>query len=143
MRIALLIGLVVIAVGATASADAVDPQVPQLKKQVRDLRSDKADLQAVIRDLRSDKADLNDQIDAQDDLIGNQADTITRLRARDPLDAVTARDADGLWQAMRAIWLAFPRLPEGALCGYDKSLVPADPDGYTLTSYTFLRFTGC
>jgi hypothetical protein len=92
---------------------------------------------------------LQDQVDAQDEAISNADDTITRLRYRlanqpDPLDVITDRGPDGLWNAMRAIWLVFPNLPEGQLCGYDKSNVPAgDGEGLTLTSFTFYRWQGC
>lgn len=126
-----LIVVAVVVAGAvpSASPDAPQPTVAQLK--------------AKIRQQANRIGDLNDEIDAQDAVIADQNDTITRFRARDPLDAVLARSPDGLWNAMRAIWLAFPALDPGALCGYDRSNVPADGVGLTLTSYTFYRWQGC
>lgn len=134
----LIIGLL-LAVAFIVSASAAAPPPAQVTI---------AQLRAKIQDLRSDKADLQDQVDAQDAVIGDQADTIQRLRARlanqpDPLDVITARGPDGLWAAMVAIWRAFPTLDEGALCGYDRSSVPGTGDGLTLTSFTFYRWSGC
>lgn len=139
MKLALILalaGITLIASGSLAASPQPPPsqQITKLKQQVQDLRSDKADLQT--------------QVNAQNDVIGDQADTITRLRNRianqpDPLDVITSRGPDGLWNAMRAIWLAFPTLDPGALCGYDRSNVPGDSDSPTLTSYTFYRFGGC
>lgn len=136
-RVAISLGLVAFALVATSSIAAGPPPAQQL-----------AQLRAKIQDLRSDKADLQQQVNAQDDVIGDQADTIQRLRTRianepDPLDVITARGPDGLWNAMRAIWLAFPQQDPTQLCGYDRSYVPGDGDGLTLTSYTFYRWQGC
>lgn len=136
-RLIIPLGLILIALVTTAALAAGPPpaqQINQLKQKVQDLRSDKADLQ--------------DQVDAQNDVISDQADTIQRLRNHianepDPLDVITARGPDGLWQAMRAIWLAFPTQDPSQLCGYDRSYVPADGDGLTLTSYSFYRWQGC
>lgn len=130
LAILAIVLLPLVAIAATSPAAGPDPQVTQLKKQLRNA-------QARI-------SDLQDQIDAQNDLLADQAATITRLRARlanqpDALDVILARDPDGLWQAMRAIWIAFPAADP---CGYDKSYVPADGVGLTLTTYTFYRF-GC
>lgn len=124
--------------GSFAAADREDAtpaqQIAALKKQLRVARLNNADLQ--------------DQIDAQNSVISDQADTIQRLRTKlanqpDPLDVITARSPDGLWAAMLAIWQAFPALPVGLLCGYDKNSVPGDGIGLTLTSFTFFRWTGC
>lgn len=127
-----LILIVVLAVGSSAAGP--DQTIAKLKQQNRQLRLDNADLQ--------------DEVDAQNAVIGDQTDTILRLRTRinnqpDPLDAITNRSPDGLWQAMRAIWLAFPTLDPGSICGYDKSVVPGVGDGLTLTTYSFSRWTGC
>lgn len=135
-RIAILaiVLLPLVAIAAVSPAAGPDPQIVQLKKQLRTA-------QAKINDQQ-------DQIDEQNNLLADQADTNQRLRNRlanppDPLDAILSRGPDGLWQAMRAIWLAFPTIDPGALCGYDKSNVPSDGDGLTLTSWTFYRWSGC
>lgn len=99
-------------------------------------------LKAKIKAQSNRISDLNDQIDAQDATISDQSDTITRLRARDPLDAVVARNPDGLWNAMLAIWHAFPTRPPGQLCGYDKSSSTAGL-GLTLSSFQFDEWQGC
>src|SRR5882724_7165465 len=115
-RFLVILMLGVAAVGFTsggvplASSDAPPPTVSQLK--------------AKIRQQANRIGDLKDEVDAQDAVISDQNDTITRLRARDPLDAVLARSPDGLWSAIVAIWQAFPTLDPGALCGYDKSNNP-------------------
>jgi hypothetical protein len=93
-----------------------------------------------IATLRSQRDDLQDEVDAQNDLIATQTDTITRLRARDPLDAILARDPDGLWDAANAIWRVFPSF-SGSLCGYDKS--STQPDGLTPSSLSFFKFDVC
>lgn len=136
-RIVISLGLVAFALVATSSIAAGPPPSQQL-----------AQLRAKIQDLRNDKADLQDQIDALNQSNGDQADTIQRLRNHianepDPIDVITARGPDGLWQAMRAIWLAFPTQDPSQLCGYDRSYVPGDGDGLTLTSYSFYRWSGC
>lgn len=130
-----VIGLVV--GGATvASSDAPPPTISQLKAKIRQQAN-------VISDKNDTIANLRDEIDTQDGVIADQNDTITRLRARDPLDAVLARSDDGKWAAVRAIWLAFPTQDPSQLCGYDRSSVPGDGIGLTLTSYTFYRWQGC
>lgn len=130
--------LVAVALVTTGSwADAVDspPQtIAGLKKQVRNLRSD--------------KADLRDQVEAQDLVIADLNDQLARLRTRlanqpDPLDAVVARDPDGLWAAIAAISRAFPNQPEGQLCGYDKSSASSESATLSLTSFSFFRWSGC
>lgn len=125
--IVLVVGLLV--AGATiASSDAPPTQ---------------AQLRAKIIRLQNHVADLYDEIDTNQTVIDAQADVITRLRNRDPLDAVTARGPDGLWNAMIAIWQEFPTLGLGEFCGYDKSTTPGGGDGLTVTSYTFYRWSGC
>lgn len=130
----LVIVLVVAAAAGSPAAPVADsPQVTQLKQKLRNARLDLADAQ--------------NQIDAQNSVIEDQAATIQRLRTRlanqpDPLDVITNRDPDGQWAAMVAIWRAFPTL-NGALCGYDKSNTPPDGIGLTLTSFTFYRWQGC
>jgi len=127
--VALLI-IAAIALGAAVvSADPPQPTIGQLK--------------AKIRAQQNRIADLNDEIDTKDAVIDAQGDVITRLRARDPLDAVLARDADGLWSAMIAIWQEFPALQDGDFCGYDKGHVPPLGDGLVASSYTFYRWSGC
>jgi hypothetical protein len=93
-------------------------------------------LKAKIRMQANRIADQNDELDAKDA-------TISRLRARDPLDEVLAGSPDDLWAAMRTIWLAFPRLQDGAFCGYSKDYNPGDGLGLVATTYTFYRWTGC
>lgn len=123
----------------TTAALAADPpptpqqQIAQLKKQ--------------LRSARLNNADLNDQIDALTQTNSDQADQITRLQNRianwpDPLDVITSRGPDGLWNAMRAIWLAFPTADPSQLCGYDRSNAPGN-DGLSVTIYSFLKTTGC
>jgi hypothetical protein len=124
----ILVGLLV--AGATiASSDAPPPTPAQLKAQVKRLQNR--------------NADLSDQLDTAQAVNDAQADVITRLRARDPLDAVTARGPNGLWDAMIAIWQEFPTLGLGEFCGYDKSTTPGVGDGLTVTSYSFYRWSGC
>lgn len=124
----ILVGLLV--AGATiASSDAPPPTPAQLKAQVKRLQNR--------------NSDLLDQLDTLQAVNDDQSDTIRRLRNRDPLDAVTARGPDGLWNAMIAIWTEFPRLEDGSFCGYDKSTVQGDGPGLTVTSYTFYQWTGC
>lgn len=145
LLVTLVAAVTLAAVAIAATPTATDPVV-QLKKQVRDLRGDKADLQDTVRSLRIDKADLNDEIDAQNDLLTDQSATITRLRGRlanqpDPIDVITSRDPDGLWQAMTAIWRAFPTLDAGNLCGYDKA--STQNDALTPASFSFYRWSVC
>lgn len=133
-----LLVLLAVALLVTASSAAPPPQPNPTLAQLRQK----------IQNLRNDKADLQDQIDTQDSVIGDQNDTITRLRYRlanqpDPLDVITSRGPDGLWSAMVAIWQAFPRLDPSDICGYDKSQSPGDDTGLTLTTFTFSRWTGC
>lgn len=137
-RIVLLVIVAVLVVVATGSIAASD-QTPQ--QQIQQLRNK-------LRNARLNNSDLQVEIDAQDALISDQGDTIARLRARlasqpDPLDAVTARSPDGLWAAMVAIWQAFPTIDAGQLCGYDKGQNPGNGIPLTVTSYSFIRVTGC
>lgn len=132
----LVIVVLIVAVATTASAapSGPPPSIAQLKQRINNLRSDKADLQ--------------DQVAAQDQVISDQADTIQRLRDRiantpPPLDAILNRDPDGLWAAMRAIWLAFPTQDPSQICGYDRSNAPGDGIGLNVTSFSFYRTTGC
>lgn len=149
VTLAAAVTLAAVALAATPAATPAagdPPQVAQLKKQVRDLRGDKADLQDTIRALRSDKADLRLERDAQDAVIEDQADTITRLRSRlanqpDPLDVITSRNPDGLWAAAQAIWREFPTLGAGSLCGFDKART--DSADLIPDSITFYRWTSC
>jgi hypothetical protein len=138
VRLTLII--VILVAGLTTAAVTVSgeqtpsQQIAQLKKQLRTARLNNADLQ--------------DQVDALNAVSGDQADQIARLQGRianapDPLDVITSRGPDGLWNAMRAIWLAFPTLDPTQLCGYDRSFVPGDGDGLTLTSFTFYKWQGC
>lgn len=121
-----LLAIAVLAMGAViASPDSSNTPPPTM-----------AQLKAKIKQQANRIADLNDDIDARDA-------TIDRLRARDPLDAVTARNPDGLWDAMRAIYAAFPSLPPGEFCGYDKSFIPSGGLGLVATSYTFYNWSGC
>lgn len=138
MRRILVIGLL-LAVAFIVSASAAAP--PPAQVTISQLR-------AKVADLRNDKADLQDQVDAQNDVLSDQADTIQRLRTRiantpEPIDAITARGPDGLWAAMVAVWQAFPRLDQTQICGYDKGSTPGDGLGLTLTSFSFYRWSGC
>lgn len=133
--LALLLLIVPIAIVAGSGIAATpSPQALQLAKQLRNANNKISDQQ--------------DEISAQDDLIGSQSDTIARLRSRianwpDPVDVITNEGADDQWSAMVAIWRSFPSLPDGALCGYDKSNTPATGDVLTLTTFSFYRFGGC
>lgn len=132
--IVVLLAVALIVTASTAAPIAQPPTIQQLKQRITALRNDKADLQ--------------DEIDAQDAVISDQSDTIQRLRDRlanqpDPLDVITARSPDGLWNAMGAIWRAFPTLPASELCGYDKSMNPGGGIGLTLTTFSFSRWSGC
>lgn len=137
-RIVLLVIVAVLVVVATGSIAASD-QTPA--QQIQQLRNK-------LRNARLANADKQDVIDAQDALISDQSDQIARLQAKlanqpDPLDVITARSPDGLWNAMGAIWRAFPTLPPGQLCGYDKSQDPGGSIGLTLTTFSFSRWSGC
>lgn len=135
VAVLVLAALVLVASGSIAASDQTpQQQITQLKNKLRNARLTNADLQ--------------DEIDAQDALISDQSDQIQRLQNRlqnqpDPLDVITARGPDGLWNAMGAIWRAFPTLGEGQLCGYDKAVNPGGGVGLTLTSFTFYRWQGC
>lgn len=141
MKLRLLLPAVLISITliATSSLSAgADPspqqQITQLKKQLRNARLDKADTQ--------------DQLDAANDVISDLSAQNARLQSRiqnwpDPIDIITSRGPDGLWNAMRAIWLAFPTQDPSQLCGYDKSNTPSDGLGLTVTSYFFTRTDGC
>lgn len=129
---------ITIAATAGGAAAAVDPtpqqQIVQLKKQIR------------AKNARI--ADLQDERDALNLVLEDKDDQITRLQSRianqpDPLDVIIAREPDGLWSAMLAIWRAFPTIPAGELCGYDRSSSSGDAVPFTVTTYTFSRWTGC
>lgn len=133
---AVLISITLIATSSLSAGADPSPQqqITQLKKQLRNARLDKADLQ--------------DQVDALNQVNGDQADQIARLQNRiqnwpDPIDVITSRGPDGLWNAMRSIWLAFPTQDPSQICGYDKSNTPSDGLGLTVTSYFFTRTDGC
>lgn len=137
ITIAAVFLVAVFAVGAVvASSDTPQPTITQLKAQLKAKTNRIADLK--------DERDAQDAVIAdQNDTIAAQSDTIQRLRARDPLDAVVARGPDGLWAAANAIWQAFPTLPLGTYCGYAKDRsAPADV-GLTAATITFYRYTGC
>lgn len=118
------------------SASPTQPTPAQMRAKIRAQASR-------ISDLRDQLADANGVLAAQNQQITDQADTITKLRARDPLDAVLTRDADGQWQAILALWRGFPTLDSGVFCGYDKASSPPLGDGLVAASYTFYRWTGC
>lgn len=136
--------LVVLAATLLLGATAAEPTSPDSNPPTR------AQLKAKISRQANRIARLTDEIEAQDAVIADQngtiasqGDTISRLRARDPLDAVLARNPDGLWAAVVAIWGVFPALAPGQLCGYDKATVPGGGVGLALTSFQFYRWTGC
>lgn len=135
-RLALIVVALVIVVLATTGSAATDP-TPQ--QQVAQLRQK-------LRNARLDLADANNQIDALNQAISDQGDTIQRLRNRlanqpSAIDVITNRDPDGLWAAAQAIWRAFPTLDAGSLCGYDKASTQSD--GLTPTSITFYNWQTC
>lgn len=134
MKRSILVIFIAISLLASAAVIASPDTTPQ--QTITQLR-------AQLRAKTNRISDLKDQIDAQDATISDQNDTITRLRARDPLDAVTARSPDGLWAAANAIWQQFPTLPLGSFCGYDKASTPPADAGLTVTSITFYRWSGC
>lgn len=172
LRVAcLLLILVVVTSVASASHEATKPTPAQMRAKIKrqaatitrlrgtladtraelaDARDAQAAAEALVADQKSTIADRNanladrkDQIAAQDAVIADQNATITRLRARDPLDAVLARDADGQWAAMLALWRGFPVLPSGVFCGYDKRTAQLGVIGLTATTYTFYLWSGC
>lgn len=134
LLVVVLLAIAVLAVGSSAA-----PPDLTLPQQV-------AQLQKKLRSSRLANADLRVQLAAQDAVIEDQSAQVLRLQGRlanlpDPVDVITARDADGMWSAMLAIWRAFPTLPAGSLCGFDKgSTQSAD---LTPTSYSFFRWTAC
>lgn len=134
MKRVLLVAFVLAATSVAASADGPGPSIQQLR--------------ARIANLKNDKADLQNQVDAQNQVISDQGDTILRLRNKianqpEPIEVLTSGSNDDMWDAMRALWLAFPRLPDSALCGYDKTYSPGDADGLSLTTYSFSAWRGC
>lgn len=159
LRAACLVLVLVLAASvASASREAPKPTRAQLRAKITqqakrittltaslaDAQSALGDARAALADTRDTLANVRDQRDAQDAVIANQNATITRLQARDPLDAVLARDADGKWQAMLALWRAFPSLSgTGVFCGYDKSTAPLGAIGLVATTYTFYLWSGC
>lgn len=136
MRLAcLLLVLVMVTSVAGASETTQRPTRAQLlaktKRQavvITRLRSQLADTRLALADARSER-------DAQ-------AEQVKQLQARDPLDAVLARDADGKWTAMLALWRAFPALTPGG-CGYDKATSELGSLGLVATTYTFYLWSGC
>lgn len=134
----LILTVLVIALFVAGAVPAASPDSPPLTpaQTIAKLRSQ-------LRNARLDKADLQDQFDAANAVIGDQNDTITRLRSRDPLDVILARSPDGLWSAMVAIWQAFPNPDPGQLCGYGKDQNPGDGIGLTVTIFSFTRTSGC
>lgn len=97
-------------------------------------------LRVAIADVKDERDALKDERDAQNEVIEDLQAQNAKLRARDPLDQVLARDADGRWQAMLELWRAQPTLAVGSRCGYDKTQ-DALPD--TFASFTFYRWTLC
>lgn len=130
---------VVVVVGAVALA--ATPAVPDLTP-VQIIAKQKK----TIEGLRDQRADLRQERDAQDAVIEDLQASNARLRARlaavpDPIDAILARNPDGLWAAMQAIWAVFPTLPPGSLCGYDRA--STQNDELTPASFTFYRWQVC
>lgn len=134
----LIAAIALLGVGAVIASPDSPPQptVAQLKAQLKAKTNRIADLKDEIDAQDAQLADQNDKIATRDD-------TIARLRARDPLDAVTARGPDGLWNAMLAIYAEFPNLPLGTFCGYDKSSSAPGSVGLTVSSYTFYLWQNC
>jgi len=136
MKIAVVLSILGIALAGPVSASTPVITPDQLRAKI--------DKQArTIDKLRDQIADLKDERDAQDGVIEDQNATLTRLRARDPLDAILARDADGQWDAITAIYKDFPSLPPGVFCTYDKSTQTLGELGLSASTFTFYRWTGC
>lgn len=130
MRLAcLLLVLVMVTSVAGASETAQRPTRAQLLAKTKRQA-------VVITRLRLALADAQSERDAQ-------AEQIKQLQARDPLDAVLARDSDGKWTAMLALWRAFPALTPGVSCGYDKATAELGSLGLVATTYTFYLWSGC
>jgi hypothetical protein len=53
------------------------------------------------------------------------------------LAAVLAGTPDDMWAAVTALWTAFPKEPDTAFCGYDKSNTAFTIGSTTSTSWTF------
>lgn len=134
-RLALVLAALALLAGG-AAASTHQPSPAQLRAKIR------AQAQR-INDLKDTLASLRDERAAQDVVIADQSTLIAKLRARDPLEAVTARDPNGLWDAMQAIYAAFPKLPAGVFCGYDKTSAPLGSVGLVATTYTFYLWSGC
>lgn len=124
---AILAILAMLTAGVLVDSSVSSPAIP-------DNPPTRAQLKYQIAVQKNRIADLNDKIDTRDA-------TIRSLRARDPIDEITALSPDGLWASMRAIWAVFPATP-GVLCGYDKSNAGSTA-GVTLDSYTFYRWSAC
>lgn len=149
--------LLVVASVASASPQAKKPTPAQMRAKIKKqsalitrLQASLADARASLADARNAQADQASVIADQRGVIADRNATITdrneqikALQARDPLDAILARDADGKWAAMLALWRAFPSLPSGVFCGYNKTTDVLGSLGLSATTYTFYLWSGC
>jgi hypothetical protein len=69
--------------------------------------------------------------------------TQVREQSRGGLYAVLAGGQDNIWSALGTIWDAFPKLPAGQTCGYDKSSsLTVNSSTSFVATYAF-TLTGC
>jgi hypothetical protein len=138
MRAAAVIAFVLLVSLAAFTAQGAAP--PTLAEKLARSKQANRALRAAIDDVRAERDALQEERDAQDAVISDLQAENARLRARDPLDQVLARDADARWQAMIELWRVQPTLDEGSRCGYDRG---QDTLADTYTSFSFYRWTLC
>jgi hypothetical protein len=88
-------------------------------------RGQREDL-VVIGRLQSDNRALQAQITAQ---------------ANGGVEAVLASGQTNMWEALKAIWQAFPQFAAGQTCGFDKSASLKVTDNAFADSYTFTQLS--
>lgn len=144
-QIALALLLMFLVVALTTASIAASP-TPTVSQQFAASQAALAKSKQTNRALRGKNADLQDQVSAQNAVIGDQSEQISKLLSRltnqpDAVDVIVNRDPADQWAAVQAIWRAFPTLPDGSLCGFGKGITQVDV--LTPDSYTFYKWSGC
>jgi hypothetical protein len=137
IRPAVVAALVTLAFCAAAPTPAATPVPPA--KQIKSLKSQLAKERRTTAGLRLQLADRAVDLQAAQAALAAATGGTT-----DPLALVLAREPEGLWAAVQALYGAFPRLGPGVLCGFDANQnVSLGGAGLMLQSFTFTRWTGC
>ena len=89
-----------------------------------------------ITTLSQDRADDLVLAAKRDDQILALTAQVTR-QAQGGVAAVLAGSPTDLWNAVGAIWQAFPKLASGQSCGYDKANTAVVSTGSSSTTWTF------